>query len=62
MSSYFFRVNIERIKHLNTGDKEYLIFIGEKLLRLSWNNKTRAEAYGNAVLNRYVKKLRILNN
>ena len=62
MSSYFFRVSVRKIKHLNTGEKEYLVFIGEKLLRLSWNNKTMAEAYGDTVLNRYVKKLRILNN
>lgn len=57
-----FEVSIRKIKHLNTGEKEYLVYIGSKLLRLSWRSKTRAEAYGKVVKNRYIKKLNIEKN
>lgn len=55
------RLSIDRDKSLVTSEKRYAPKIGGKRLRISWNTRTKAEVYGNAVLVRYEKKLAVRN-
>lgn len=52
-------MSVDRDKSLVTGEKRYAPKIEGKRLRLSWNTRTKAEVYGNAVLVRYEKKLAV---
>ncbi len=55
-------VQIIKYTHPATKEKRYTPAIRGKELRLSWNTRTRAEVYGAAVLDRYIKKLAIAAN
>ena len=48
-----------RTTHRGTKQKIYVSYISDKQLSVFWNTKTKAELYGNAVLARYYKKLKI---
>lgn len=53
---------VDIIKRINpaTKRKRYTPVVRGKALRLSWTTRTHAEAYGSAILNRYVAKLALL--
>lgn len=54
-------VSVFRRKSLATSEKRYTPRVGDKELLLSWNTRTRAEAYGDAVASRCKRKAELIN-
>lgn len=55
MKEFVLKCVIFKVKHPGTGEKWYVPYIDKKPLRLSWPTKTKAEAYGSLVLERYLR-------
>lgn len=53
-------VDVVKHTHVGTREKRYTPIVRGKALRLSWKTKTHAEIYGAMILNRYVKKLKVM--
>ncbi len=55
------KVHVNLVKSLATGEKRYIPRVGEKQLLLSWNTRSKAEIYGDAVSAR-CKRMAALRN
>ena len=56
MNKFVLECIVFKAKNPATGEKWYVPYVGNHPLRLSWRTKTKAKIYGNAVMDRYLRK------
>lgn len=56
MSRFVLECIVFKARNPATGEKWYVPYVGNQALRLSWKTSTKAKIYGNAVLDRYLRK------